>query len=110
SFTTNIDGVATPELRDIEIAANDSIYVFVTVTIDPNAAQIPFIVSDSILVEYNGNNRFVQLEAYGKNARFLRGETLITNTTFNNDLPYVILEGLRVDTNVTLTINPGTEL
>ena len=110
SFTTNIDGIATPELRDIEIAANDSIYVFVTVTIDPNAAQIPFIVSDSILVEYNGNNRFVQLEAYGKNARFLRGETLLANTTFNNDLPYVILGGLRVDTNVTLTINPGTEL
>ncbi|RYG34921.1 MAG: hypothetical protein EOO01_31880 [Chitinophagaceae bacterium] len=110
AYRTNINGAATDELQDVEIDAKDSIYVFVTVTIDPNAAQIPFIVSDSILVEYNGNNKYVQLEAFGKNARFLRAETLSQNTTFDNSLPYVILDGLRVDTGVSLTILPGTEL
>ncbi len=110
SFRTNINGAATDELHNIELEANDSIYVFVTVTIDPNAAQIPFIVSDSILVEYNSNSKYVQLEAFGKNARFLRGETLSQNTSFDNSLPYVILDGLRVDTGVSLTIPAGTEL
>ncbi len=109
-YNTNINGVATDELRDIEIEANDSIYVFVTVTIDPNLTQLPFIVSDSILVEYNDNRKFVQLEAFGKNAHFLRGETISANTVFDATLPYVILDGLRVDTSVTLTISPGTQL
>jgi hypothetical protein len=32
------------EVSDIEIAADDSIYVFVTVNINPNAANLPFVV------------------------------------------------------------------
>lgn len=110
SYSTNINGAATEELRDIEIAANDSIYVFVTVTIDPDAAQTPFVVSDSILVEYNGNSKYVQLQAYGRNAHFLRGETISANTVFNSTLPYVILDGLHIDTGITLTLLPGTQL
>jgi hypothetical protein len=42
------------------------------VTINPNANQLPFVVQDSIKIDYNGNTRFVQLDALGQNARFLR--------------------------------------
>src|ERR1700741_2556998 len=71
SFHININGVPGPEADNVEIDANDSIYVFVTVNIDPNSSNLPFIVSDSIQVSYNGNNKFVQLQAYGQNAPFL---------------------------------------
>ena len=50
SYKMNVNGSATTEVNDLEIAANDSIYVFVSVTINPNAANLPFIVSDSILI------------------------------------------------------------
>ena len=36
AFKINVNGVATSELNNIEIAADDSIYVFVTVNVDPN--------------------------------------------------------------------------
>jgi hypothetical protein len=109
-FKMNADGIAGTEINNLEIAANDSIYVFVTVTVDPNSNNLPFIVQDSILVAFNGNERLVQLEAYGQNARFIRSELIGNNTTWNSTLPYVILGGVQVDTNVTLTLQPGTRV
>ena len=47
-FHMNVDGIATDDAQNLELAANDSIYVFVYVTIDPNSANLPFIVQDSI--------------------------------------------------------------
>ncbi len=110
AYKMNVDGSATTEVSDLEIAANDSIYVFVSVTINPNAINLPFIVSDSILISYNGNNRFVQLQAYGQNANFLRNRVITGNTIWANNLPYVILGSIRVDTTASLTILPGCRI
>jgi len=71
AYRMNVDGAATAEANNLVIEANDSIYVFVSVTINPNTANLPFIVSDSILISYNGNERYVQLQSYGQNANFL---------------------------------------
>lgn len=110
SYKMNVDGMATPEASNIEIDANDSIYVFVSVTINPNAANLPFIVSDSILINYNGNDRYIQLQAFGQNANFLRNRVLTGNNAWSNTLPYVILGSLRIDTDATLTIPAGTRI
>ena len=58
--------------NNIEIKANDSMYVFVQVNVNPTTANLPFIIRDSIQVSYNGNNKLVQLEAWGQNAHFFR--------------------------------------
>ena len=110
AFRMNVDGQSTVEARDIELAPNDSIYVFLTVTINPNVAALPFIVRDSIMISYNGNNRFVQLDAFGQNANFLRNRRVTRDSTWNNELPFVILESITIDSNVTLTINKGTRI
>ena len=109
-YTININGVAANEATNVEIAAEDSMYVFVTVNIDPNLNNLPFIVRDSIQIQYNGNTKFVQLEAFGQNANFLRGSIIETNTTWNNRLPYVILDGLQIDTSITLTLQAGCKV
>jgi len=110
AFKININGTAATELNNIEVEANDSIYVFASVTINPNAANAPFIVSDSILINYNGNDRFVQLQAYGQNAIYLTNKVITGNVTWTNTLPYVILKSLRIDTTAILTIQPGTKI
>ncbi len=110
SFKMNVDGIATTEASNLDIEANDSIYVFVSVTINPNAANLPFIVSDSILINYNGNNRYVQLQAFGQNANFLRNRVITGNITWTNNLPYVILGSIRIDTTASLTIQPGCRI
>ena len=107
AFKMNVDGTAGSNFADIDLEPNDSLYVFVTVTVNPSSANLPFIVQDSILVNYNGNDHFVQLEAYGQNANFLRGRRITSDSTWNNNLPFVILDSLSVDENVMLTIGPG---
>ena len=110
AFKINVDGTAATEVNNIEINANDSIYVFVQVNVDPTAANLPFLIQDSILISYNGNQRFVQLQAYGQNAIFLNSVTVTENISWNKNLPYVILGGILIDSNATLTIQQGTRV
>ena len=55
NFRINIDGVPGNNQRDILIPANDSIFVFLEVTIDPSNNNTPYILSDS-LVFTTGNS------------------------------------------------------
>ena len=110
AFKININGNPVPEIANLEIAANDSIYLFVTVTINPTLANLPFIVSDSIQIAYNGNIKYVQLQAFGQNAIFLRNKTITGNKVWQADTPYVILGSLRIDTTASLTIPAGTKI
>jgi hypothetical protein len=109
-YKINVDGTVGPEVTNLEIEANDSLYVFVQVNVNPNAANLPFIIRDSIQISYNGNNRKVQLEAWGQNAHFFRNKQILADETWNNDLPYVILGYLYIDTSRTLTINKGCRI
>lgn len=110
AYKMNVDGVATTNAANIEIAANDSVYVFVQVNVDPGAANLPFIIRDSVQVNYNGKSNFVQLEAWGQNAHFLRNKQVIADETWNNDLPYVILGHLYIAENTKLTIEKGCRI
>jgi hypothetical protein len=110
AFKMNVNGIAATELNNVEVAANDSIYVFVTVTVNPTAANLPFIISDSVLIDFNGRNAKVNLEAFGQNAVFIRNGLIISNVNFTNTLPYVILGGLQVASTGSLTINAGTKI
>lgn len=110
AYKINADGFVGPEINDLEIAANDSIYIFVSVLINQNAINLPFIVQDSIQISYNGRDRLVQLEAWGQNAHFFRNKEIVGNETWVNDLPYVILGSLLVDVDKTLTIEKGCRI
>ena len=110
AFKINVDGTAASEVDNIEINANDSIYVFVQVNVNPTAQNLPFILRDSILISYNGNQKFVQLQAYGQNAIFLNHVKLTGNVTWNKTLPYVILGGILIDSNATLTVQAGSRI
>ncbi len=109
-FKINIDGAAEAEASDIELEANDSMYVFVSVYIDPNLQDLPFVLQDSIQVSFNGNEKYIQLEAWGQNAHFLKDQKITANTTWPNDKPYVILGSLQVDTDATLSIQKGCRI
>ncbi|WP_315818418.1 hypothetical protein [Paraflavitalea speifideaquila] len=109
-FRINVDGTPGPTVSDIEIEANDSLYVFVSVKIDPTSENLPFVLRDSIHIQFNNQERWVQLEAWGQNAHFLRSRLIANNETWTNDKPYVIMGGLQVDTNITLTILKGCRI
>ncbi len=80
------------------------------VNVNPSGATLPFILSDTIQIDYNGNQRLIKLEAYGQNAIFLNKVKLTGNVAWNRNLPYVILGGIQIDTNATLNISAGTKI
>jgi hypothetical protein len=109
-YKMNVDGTPGTQFSNLEIAANDSLFVFVQVNVNPNAANLPFVIRDSVEIVYNGKTRKVQLEAWGRNAHFYRDKVISSNETWNNDLPYVILGSLVVPDGKTLTINKGCRI
>lgn len=109
-FIMNVNGLPGNSFSDIDIAANDSIYVFVSVNIDAGSATLPFFIQDSILINYNGNNKYVQLDAYGQNANFLNNAIVSDDTTWTSELPFVISGSLTIDEGKTLTISAGTKI
>jgi hypothetical protein len=110
AFKINADGFPGPEVDNLEMEAGDSLYVFVSVHINPAGGTMPFVVQDSVGITYNGKTSWVQLEAWGQNANFLRARKITGNVSWDNHLPYVILDGLLVDTNATLTIQKGARI
>ncbi len=122
-YRMNVDGYSGYNLSDIEIAAHDSIYIFVEVTIDPNSSTDPMLVTDSILFSTNGNLQDVKLIAYGRDAYFILPNKHIEglppfnivaregiDTTWASDKPIVIYGYAVVDSTATLRIKKGTEI
>jgi hypothetical protein len=113
-YRINVDGDDGPHHEEIEILPNDSIYIFVEVTIDPNSDLTPFVVEDRIKFSTNGNEQHVQLSSWGQNAYFHGGLGSVIlsdcNAVWNNDKPHVIYGVLFIDEGCDLTINAGTQV
>jgi hypothetical protein len=109
NFRLNINGITGTEVYDLEVPPNDSIYIFVEVTIDPNGQNLPMVVQDSIEFTTNTNIQDVDLIAWGQDFKLIRGEVLKT-TTWTNEKPYLIYDYAYVDSLETLTIEEGTTI
>lgn len=109
-FSMNVDGVSGKTFENVEIRANDSIFVFVECLIASNDDPRPFIVEGQMDFVTNGVTQTVTLEAYGQNVTRLRGVTLDVDAVFTDEMPYVVFDTLRVAEGATLTLRPGTRL
>ncbi len=71
-FRFNVDGESSNDVRDIEIRAQDSLYIFGEVTVDPDqdVSISPFVINDALQFETNGNEQTIVLEAWGQNANY----------------------------------------
>ncbi len=106
-FTLNVDGQPGNNIQNIEVAANDSFYVFATVKIDPTNENNPFIIEDKLIATLNGNDYSIPIYAYGQNAYYLTDSVIDHDMTWGKDKPYVILHSAAVDVGKTLTLLPG---
>ena len=55
TFRINVDGTPGTSFENVEVPANDYIYVFVEATVDPNNLTNPFVILDEIEYEFNRN-------------------------------------------------------
>ena len=73
SFRFNVDGISSESFSDVRVPANDSIFIFGEVTIDPDQplSASPFVINDDLVFVTNGNEQRVTLEAFGQNANYI---------------------------------------
>lgn len=126
SYRMNVDGISGKDIENIEIGPNDSIFIFVEVTVDPNSNQLYPFVEGSIEFVTNGTSQEVELVAWGWDAIFYTPTRFPTNgipdytlidtvdatatVTWTGEKPIVIYGYLVVDSLQTLIIEPGTQV
>ncbi len=132
NYRLNIDGVPGKLFQDIDILANDSIYVFIETTINLSDITNPLYV-DKILFDTGNKQQNVNLVTLVQDAVFIypdrnpinmeidslildgkratKGRFLEENElTFKNTKPYVIYGYAAVPENKILTIEAGTKI
>ena len=109
-FKLNFDGVPGQYFENIELNGNDSLFMFVEVTLDVNGGTLPMIVEDSIRFRTNGQDQYVNLAVWGQDAYFHYSEEIQVDTTWPNDKPHVIYDYAAITGGNTLTIQQGTDI
>jgi hypothetical protein len=111
NYTISVKGKKGNQ-NNVLLYGGDSMYVLVTVTIDPNQSNLPFVIEDSLQFAIQGlaQPQKVRLRAYGQNATFLRDAEICTTTWSDTLKPYVIINSLVVDPGCVLTINEGVKV
>lgn len=107
-FRINVDGRKGDNFDNVRIAAKDSMFIFVEVTVNPNGKDQPLLIQDSIIFFFNGVKQSVLLEACGQDINLIKGGKILTeNTQFIARRPYLIYDSLTVDEGVTVEIEEG---
>lgn len=109
-FRLNVDGFSGTRFSDVEIRANDSIFIFVEATLPPNGATKPIAVEASLDFLTNGLTRSVVLAASGRDVVRLKAHEISESTALSAERPYQIFDSLVVAEGATLTIPAGAEL
>jgi len=111
SFRINVDGSSSADnqFKNIEIRAKDSLYIFMTVNVNPTNVNSP-VIEDSLTFQTNGVNQNIKLQAFRQNMIPLKNKRFLNDTTLNDNLPYIIYDSLVISSNKTLTLQPGCKL
>lgn len=105
-----INGQTSSLISDLQLLGKDSIQIIVSVTINPMDDDLPFLVTDFVDFETNGNNQTVNLVSWGQDAIFVPKSTLECDITWNANRPYVLLDSLLVPENCQWNIEKGVKI
>ncbi|GAB1858181.1 hypothetical protein MHTCC0001_30180 [Flavobacteriaceae bacterium MHTCC 0001] len=138
-YRLNVDGITGKTFENIELLANDSLFIFIETTVDINNFPSPdgeFLYTDQIEFDAGSNLQKVELVTLIKDATFLfpdrDNSTKVIETfalgsgddavefigrelmpdelTLTNEKPYVIYGFMAVPSGQTLTIEAGARL
>lgn len=109
-FRLNVDGQAGRTFSNIEIRPNDSIFVFVEVTVPSAGDKESLRVIDHVDFITQGVSRSVVVAATGRDVEVLRGVVIDSDTHWTAGGPRQVFDSLVVAPGATLTLDPGVEL
>ena len=108
NFRINVDGFAGAMFQDIEIRANDSIYILVSVKPAETGQPTPTPFRDYVVFVTNSVQQKVVLQAHSQDVYKYQSLVLDRDTTLNNFKPFLIYDSLVINEGVTVEIQEGT--
>ena len=109
AFHLNINGEVANEVYNVLIPAQDSIFIFIEVTLRKTGKSSPLISEDSIIFRISNIEQKVRLMAWGQDFVLVKSD-ILKNTVWNSERPYLVYNDALVDSNQTLTIEAGTTI
>jgi hypothetical protein len=107
-FKINVDGMAGAEFKDVEIRANDSIYILVDIKPGKQGNNQPVIINDYIEFLTNGQQQNVVLEACGQDVVIWKGFSINYNAVLSNLKPFLIYDSLVIEKGCVVDVKEGT--
>lgn len=108
-YSLVINGRESNSLVNEKILGGDSMLILVEARISERNSNLPYLVRDSIIFEWNTNKAEVKLISYGQDGNRV-GNAAICNEVWTNDRPYIVSDTLLVSPGCTLTIEKGTSV
>jgi len=108
-YSLIINGKNTNNLADEKLSAGDSMLILVEVNVSERNMDMPYLVNDEIVFEWNSNSERVKLVSYGQDGVRLTGD-LICDTFWSNARPYILADTLLVQEGCELTIEQGAQV
>lgn len=102
-FRINLDGESGTSFSNVEILKNDSLFLFVEVTVDPLTSPDP-VIRDSIRFTTNGITQYIQLEAIGLDVYKWKDKIIGQDTTITAHKPILVYSTLTIAEGVKLTV------
>jgi hypothetical protein len=107
-FKINVDGFAGSSFENIEIGANDSLFVFVDVKPKANGQLASALLNDHVIFMTNTIEQKVVLEAYGQDVFSSKSLILTSDTVLSNEKPYLIYDSLVVEKGALVEVGEGS--
>ncbi|MEQ9402326.1 MAG: right-handed parallel beta-helix repeat-containing protein [Cyclobacteriaceae bacterium] len=108
-YAVIVNGKAGTSLFNETIRGGDSLLVLVEVNINPQNQNLPYLVKDSIIFNWNGNTEHVKLVSWGQDGNRVQNQTLC-DVVWTNSRPYIISDTVLIAPNCQLTIERGTRI
>ena len=110
-FRLNVDGMTGRRFDNVEIRANDSIFVFVEATLPENGRDVPVDVLSHIEFRCNGVSTRFPVKAQGRDVVRFKGNTRFPGSaTLLANKPYHVTDSIVVEEGATLTLSAGVEM
>lgn len=109
-YSIIVNGEEGENIENIKLFGGDSLMVLVRAGIERRDEDLPYLVKDSVIVNWGNNSANVKLVSWGQDAHFLVEDTLRNEVIWSSGKPYVIYGDFLIDTLASLTVNAGTSV
>lgn len=108
-YRINVNGLQSNLVQDIELRANDSLYVFVEVSLIAKNEDASRLLEDQIVIEANNNVQRVTLETFAQDVYEI-SKDISEETIWTAKRPYLIHESIWLNEGIGLNIEKGAKI